>query len=116
MQENSTKDTVKEAFNAFAKESGNLIKVLGSAVNRSVSDLSHTVIVRFDEDVCRHLDILVDAELVKNRAEAARMLISQGIKAKAETFNKIEQTNEEIVSLRGQLTTLIRQTKPAESI
>lgn len=67
------------------------------------------VMVRVDPDSLQRLDELIEAGLCSSRSEAAHYLISEGIRAKQGTFDKISQKIEEIRKARRELHELLSE-------
>ncbi len=63
----------------------------------------HTVMIRVDGDGLKHMEILKEAGLVASLSEAAAFLISEGIKARFDLFESIEQRIEAIRAARSEL-------------
>ena len=72
------------------------------------------VMVRVDEESLARLDELVEVGLSSSRSEAAAYLIGEGVKAKRETFDKIEQKVEDIRRAKQELRDLLREGEPAD--
>ena len=72
------------------------------------------VMVRVDEQSLARLDELVEVGLSGSRSEAAAYLISEGVKAKRGTFDKIEQKIEDIRRAKQELRDLLREDVPAD--
>jgi hypothetical protein len=88
----ATAATLKDAV-------GSLRKTLASALQ----DRGNVVMVRVNDDALRHMDMLVDAEVTKSRSESAAFLITEGVKANRDLFDKISHITEQIATLRAQL-------------
>jgi hypothetical protein len=83
---------------------GSLRKTLASALQ----DRGNVVMVRVNDDALRHMDMLVDAEVTKSRSESAAFLITEGVKANRDLFDKISAITEQIATLRAQLRETIK--------
>jgi hypothetical protein len=88
-------DTLKGAW----KQVENIGQTLGEALQGR----GNVVMVRVNDDTLEHLDMLVEAELVKSRSEAAALLISEGMKANQSLFGKIREITDQISQLRTHL-------------
>jgi hypothetical protein len=53
--------------------------------------------------------MLVEAEVVKSRSEAAALLINEGVQANQELFGKIGQVTEQINALRQHLRETVKE-------
>ncbi len=80
----------------------------GKAVTSALQDRTHVIIVRVNDDALRHMDMLVQAEVTKNRPESAAFLISEGIRANQALFSRINALTEQISSLRTELRGMIK--------
>lgn len=68
------------------------------------SDLKKNVLtLRVTDDVIKNLDSLVSLSIAQSRSEAAYMLIIEGQKARAELFEQIKKSSEEIENIKKQL-------------
>ena len=65
------------------------------------------VMVRVDSDSLQRLDELIEAGLCSSRSEAAHYLITEGAKAKQDTFDKISLKIEEIRKAKRELRELL---------
>jgi len=98
-----TTSSGEEAWRAVLDGTVNLLENLGEALVKSAQDLSQLMVVRVDEGTREHLDMLVEAEVVKTRREGVNYLLEAGIKAKSEAFTRIAAARERIAALRTQL-------------
>ena len=77
----------------------------------------NVVMVRVDEENLSRIDELVESGQFKSRSEATAFLISEGIKAKQEMFEKMAEKISQIQDLRTELEAMIAEdTKLSESI
>jgi hypothetical protein len=88
----ATAATLKDAV-------GSLRKTLASALQ----DRGNVVMVRVNDEALSHMDMLVEAEVTKSRSESAAFLITEGVKANRDLFDKISHITEQIATLRAQL-------------
>ena len=70
--------------------------------------------VRMSKDSLRKLDALVDCGLTRSRSEAAAFLISEGIRARASTYEKIAEQSEVIRNAREELSRLLDEDLESE--
>ena len=87
-----TGDVLKEATESISK-----------AIESALSARDHVVMVRVNDDSLKKLDALVQSGIFKSRSEAAAFLISEGVKAQAPLFSRIEEKISEIERLRTEL-------------
>lgn len=88
------------------------VENIGQAIGEALQGRGNVVMVRVNDEALRHLDMLVEAEVVKSRSEAAALLINEGIQANDGLFNKISDVTTKIAALREQL----RETVKNESM
>ncbi len=98
-----TTSSGEDTWRAVLDGTVNLLENLGEALVKSAQDLSQLMVIRVDEDTRDHLDMLVEAEVVKTRREGMSYLLEAGIKAKSEAFTRIAAARERITALRTQL-------------
>lgn len=92
----STWDQIKD-------DSKRLLSSLEKAIDQTASSLSKIVMISLEVEERQKLEKLVESGLVSNIKEAARLMIQEGIKARADLFTQINQTNEDIQVLKNQL-------------
>lgn len=80
---------------------------LRESLNSVRSARDSVVMVRVSKESLRKMDSLVDCGLTKSRSEAAAFLISEGIKAKADMYDKIAAQSEVIRNAREELSRLL---------
>ena len=93
-------DDVVNAIRDFISKAPDTIN---KAVERAVNVKDTTVILRLPDAESDAVDTLVSAGIYKSRSEAAAFLVSEGIKAQAELFAKVQSKMEEIEKLRSEL-------------
>jgi len=69
----------------------------------------NVIMARVDKDVAEKIDQLVDAGLFKSRSESAAFLIAEGVKARKELFDKIDEKIRQIQKLKGELKDIISE-------
>lgn len=111
--EGATATSGEEAWRAVLDGAVQLLENLGQAMVTTAQDLSQLMVIRVDEESREHLDMLVEAEVVKTRREGAAYLMEAGIKAKSEAFARIAATRERIAALRAQLREGAQPVRPA---
>jgi len=94
-------------LDALVKETVKLFESLGKALTSTIQDVSNLMVVDVDADTRKKLDLLVEAEVVQNRREAATSLIKEGLKNREAVFKKIERTNSQIAELRQQMRAIV---------
>lgn len=98
------------------------VENIGQTLGEVVQGRGNVVMVRVNDDTLEHLDMLVEAELARSRSEAAAMLITEGMKANKQTFDRIREITDQIALLRSHLRESVqgaaeesRQTEEGES-
>jgi len=89
------------------------VESLGKTLAGAMQDRANVVMVRVNDDALKHLDMLVEADITKSRSESAAFLITEGVKANQELFDKIGSVTDQIVALRTQLREAVK-IKPVE--
>ena len=91
-------DESKEAFKQAYQTSG--VESIGEnvkeAVDRALSRRENVVMVRLNTESITRVDELVEAGVVSSRSEAVAFLVSEGIGAQSELFERIGQKVEQI--------------------
>ena len=78
---------------------------------------NNVVMVRVDEENLNRIDELVESGQFSSRSEATAFLISEGIKAKQQMFEKMAEKVSQIQELRTELEAMIAEdTKASGSI
>ncbi len=76
---------------------------IGQALGDALQGRGNVVMVRVNDEALNYLDMLVEAEVVKSRSEAAALLINEGIQANQSLFAKISEVTDQISILRQKL-------------
>lgn len=77
----------------------------------------NVVMVRVNEGDLNRINELVDSGQFNSRSEATAFLISEGIKAKQQMFEKMAENISQIQNLRTELGAMIAEdTKPSETV
>ncbi len=92
-----------KAATAALKDALERVESLGKTLALALQDRANVVMVRVNDDALRHLDMLVEADITKSRSESAAFLITEGIKANQELFERIGSITDQIAALRAQL-------------
>jgi len=82
---------------------GETLETLGATLGDALQGRANVVMVRVNDEMLRKLDLLVEGEVAKSRSEAAAYLISEGIQAQKDLFDKIGSLADQIAQLRTQL-------------
>jgi hypothetical protein len=88
-------------------EAARMFKLLGRVIRITAEDISNLMILRLDQDVREHLDMLVEAGVAQDRPAAALALMAAGIQAKRPLFEKINQTQAQIAILEARMRSLV---------
>ncbi len=107
-------DESKEAFKQAYQSSG--VESLGEnvkeAVDRALSRRENVVMVRLNTESVQRVDELVEAGVVSSRSESVAFLVSEGIGAQSELFERIEQKVEQIRRVKQELRDLLNEKPP----
>ena len=106
-----------EDVDRAAREALDVSKVVAANVGESIretiksvrSNRDSVVMVRVNKESLRRLDQLVDCGLTNSRSEAAALLISEGIKARTDLYDKIAEQSEVIRNARKELNRLLEE-------
>jgi len=100
--EEGKRTPVPEAF--FCCASGD---ELAEAIRKALANREQVVMVRVNDELLKHLDMLVEAGICRSRSSAATFMIREGIKANRALFKKISDVAEQIAALRRKLRDLV---------
>ncbi|OJX38331.1 MAG: hypothetical protein BGO78_10020 [Chloroflexi bacterium 44-23] len=84
------------------------VENIGQALGDALQGRGNVVMVRVNDEALNYLDMLVEAEVVKSRSEAAALLIKEGVQANQELFAKISEVTDQISLLREKLRTTVK--------
>jgi Arc/MetJ-type ribon-helix-helix transcriptional regulator len=102
-------DRIEEVAASVKEFASKIPGSISKAVERALSGRELPLMVRVNDEALRRLDQLVETGIFKSRSESAAFLISEGIKAQAALFDRIESKIQEIERLRGELRSIIHQ-------
>ncbi len=98
----SEKKSSESASGEIKTEAVKLFNLLGSAVSITFQEFTNRLPMYMDSETRYHLDQLVEHGVAPDRQQAVKFLVNEGIKANRSLFDKIEQANMQIKSLRTQ--------------
>lgn len=78
-----------------------ILRGVGSGRDRSGRD--NVVMVRVDDQSLDRINVLVDAGVMDSRSEAAAFLIGEGVKARQNLFDQIDEKVQQIRSVKDEL-------------
>ena len=104
------KTAAAEAIRRSGAEAESLGENLKETLQGALSARSSVVMVRLNKESLARLDELLDAGLVNSRSEAAAFLIGDGIKARADLFERISEKIDEIRKAKQDLRDLLNKT------
>lgn len=93
---------------AALKDALERVESLGKTLAAALQDRANVVMVRVNDDALKHLDMLVEADITKSRSESAAFLITEGIKANRDLFERIGNITDQIAELRAQLRSSVK--------
>ena len=90
---------------------------MGESIRETINAVRATrdsvVMVRVSTDSLAMLDELVESGLTKSRSESAALMIAEGIKARADLFDKIAEQTQVIRAAREQLKKMLEEDSDA---
>jgi hypothetical protein len=101
-------EELENALQGVVNETTRFFDSLGRAVSVTAQDLTKLMIIHVDDETREHLDLLVDADIAKNRHEAAVAMLKEGIEAEDPLFNRIRRTKCRIAELQKQMRSLVQ--------
>jgi len=106
------KDGIKEVYHTSGADSiGDNIR---DALDGVLSSRDNVVMVRLNTESLARVDDLIEAGLVNSRSEGVAFLVGEGIKSRADVFEKIAEKVDEIRKAKEELRDLLAET-PAEA-
>ena len=84
------------------------------AVSGALEARSHSASVRLDDDSMQRIDQLVEAEMVTDRAAGIAFLVREGIKARTDLFDQINDSFAKIRQVKDHLRSLGPDSSPGE--
>jgi len=93
----------KKSTSATLKEAWKQVESFGQTLSEALQGRGNVVMVRVNDEALAHLNMLVEADVTKSRSESAAFLISEGINANAQLFDRIKNITEQITELRKKL-------------
>jgi len=88
------------------------VENIGQALGDALQGRGNVVMVRINDEALSYLDMLVEADVVKSRSEAAAWLINEGVGANPDLFQKIGEVTQQIGALREKLRETVKTQKP----
>jgi len=93
----------REAFSAAAEATAELLHQGGKLAEQTMGEAQRTLIVSVDADITTVLDKMVAAGVHKNRGDAVRHLLKQGITASGDVIARIDKVQTQIDELRDKM-------------
>lgn len=90
-------------FDEFVHNVFQVMRDVTLATVRAAEDITGTLVISVDDETRASLDQMVNAEVVKSRAEGLRLLLKSGLKAEQRIFDHIRATEERIRDLKKQV-------------
>ena len=87
------------------------VENIGQALGDALQGRGNVVMVRVNDEALGYLDMLVEADVVKSRSEAAAWLINEGVQANQNLFQKIGEVTNQISALREKLRETVKTQK-----
>mgnify|MGYP000854516299 FL=1 len=108
-QTNQNQTTGNTTFEQFLNEAGDVILDVLAVAGKSAEDLTGIMIFSTDKEMRENLDVMVESGAAKNRAEALKILIKDGVQSNQAVYENVEKTRAQIISLKNQLKGLFQQ-------
>jgi Arc/MetJ-type ribon-helix-helix transcriptional regulator len=109
----TTLNNIATSVREVAQKTGEVInkatESIGKAIDSALAARDHVVMVRVNDEALKKIDALAQSGIFKSRSEAAAFLISEGVKAQEELFQRIEQKIGEIERLKSELRGIVGQ-------
>jgi Arc/MetJ-type ribon-helix-helix transcriptional regulator len=109
----TTLNNIASSVREVAQKTGEVInkatESIGKAIDSALAARDHVVMVRVNDEALKKIDALAQSGIFKSRSEAAAFLISEGVKAQADLFQRIEQKIGEIERLKSELRGIVGQ-------
>jgi Arc/MetJ-type ribon-helix-helix transcriptional regulator len=105
-------DPIEELASSVKESAQKIAGSISKAIEKAMEGREFPLMVRVNSDSLKRIDELVEAGIFKSRSESAAFLISEGIKAQVELFERIQEKIREIERLRGELKFILRQDEP----
>ncbi|MRR30074.1 hypothetical protein EG834_07090 [bacterium] len=97
----------EDDMNNLVKDIGDMFQEFAPKVGKAAEDLTGLMVMRVDPEKRADLDVMVEAGLAKNRAQAALKLIADGIKGNEPLYRNVERAREQIKALKGELKSIL---------
>jgi len=109
-QETSTQSSTK-SHEPGIKSAWKQVENIGQALGDALQGRGNVVMVRINDEALNYLDMLIEADVVKSRSEAAAWLINEGVNANQSLFLKISEVTQQISVLREKLRETVKTQK-----
>lgn len=90
---------MSERIDSMVKE----VEELGKDTWNTLQKASRILVFRCDDETKEKLNLLMESEAFKNRADVVKFLISKGIEADRGAFEEIDAVSDKISELEGKL-------------
>ena len=114
VQENAQKtgsQATSKSHEPGIKSAWKQVENIGQALGDALQGRGNVVMVRINDEALSYLDMLVEADVVKSRSEAAAWLINEGVNANQSLFQKIGEVTQQISALREKLRETVKTQK-----
>ena len=92
----------------------NIVSGATDAVTGALEARAHSASVRLDDDSMQRVEQLVEAEIAADRAAAIALLVREGIKARTDLFDQINDSFAKIRQVKDHLRSLAPDSPPGE--
>src|SRR5258708_345006 len=96
-------ETLEDIVSSAKEFATKIPTTIGRAIEKAVQAGEHALLVKVDDETLKKIEMLVRADVAKNRPEALVFLATEGIKAQQALFDRIEAKEAEIERLKSEL-------------
>lgn len=113
-EEQTVPPSGSKTYDPGIKSAWKQVENIGQALGDALQGRGNVVMVRVNDEALGYLDMLVEADVVKSRSEAAAWLINEGVGANQNLFQKIGEVTHQISALREKLRETVKTQKPED--
>jgi len=96
-------DTLEDIVSSAKEFATKIPTTIGRAIEKAVSAGEHALLVKVDDNTLSKIEMLVRADVARNRPEALVFLATEGIKSQQALFDRIQAKEAEIERLKSEL-------------
>lgn len=80
-----------------------VLGMIKGALDTALVGRGNVIMVRVNDETLKAINMLIEADVCKSRSEGAAFLISQGIEASSDLYDRISGITEQITELKAKL-------------